>query len=304
MEFKIARQLLELDKEFTKEELRKAYFKKCLQYHPDKNKNGAEMFKLCLDANETLEKYLNNKNDSSNLTDKNNVASVSSKSYNEIFQEYISMMKNKYNINDSIIKDVFLNIIRSCSNISLKIFEDLDKATMMEVYELLIKWKNIFHIDNELLENMKTVMLSKYQTSELYTLEPTLQDLFEHNIYKLIVKEKVYYAPLWHHELYFNNNIVVYINPIIENNELEIDEGNNIIIFKKLVIQDILHSDTIDINIANKKFSILTSELHIKPIQEYRFYNCGIPKINTKEVFDISNLGDIIVYIILTNGSE
>lgn len=300
MEIKIAKQLLDIGDDYTCELLKKAYYKKCLQYHPDKNKDGAEMFKLCNQAYETLQIHIQ---DSDTLPSKKH-ENVSSKSYNEIFQEYLVMMKQKYNLNDTVIKDVFFKVIKSCSHISLKLFEDLDESTMMELYELLMKWKHIFHIKQEILDSMKEMIHAKNQSADIYTLEPSLEDLFEHNVYKLVVNGNNYYAPLWHHELYFNNNITVHINPCIDSQQVEIDDKNNIIVYKKFVIQNILHADVLFIEVANKVFNIPVNELRIKPIQEYRFHNSGIPRINTKNMFDDSNLSDVIVYIILKHGFE
>lgn len=300
MEIKIAKQLLDIRDEYTCETLKKAYYKKCLQYHPDKNKDGAEMFKLCNEAYETLQIHIQ---DNDTMPTKNN-ENVSNKSYNEIFQEYLIMMKQKYNLNDTVIKDVFLKIIKSCSTISLQLFEDLDESTMMELYELLIKWKHIFHIKPEILDSIKEMIHTKNQAADIYTLEPSLEDLFQHNVYKLVVNNNNYYAPLWHHELYFKNNITVHINPRIDSQHVEIDTNNNIIVYKKFVIQNILHAEILYIELANKVFNIPVNELRIKPIQEYRFRNSGIPKINTKNMFDDSELSDVIVYIILKHGFE
>ena len=41
MDFKKAIKILELDDNFTEDNLRKAYYKKALRWHPDKNKDGA-----------------------------------------------------------------------------------------------------------------------------------------------------------------------------------------------------------------------------------------------------------------------
>ena len=54
-------------------------------------------------------------------------------------------------------------------------------------------------------------------------------DLFDDNIYKLIVEDKIYLVPLWHNEIYFDGDgydIIVYCVPIIDN--VTIDENNNI----------------------------------------------------------------------------
>ena len=60
MNCKIALDILDLpNKNYTKTELKKAYYKKCLQHHPDKTKtNDSDMFNKCTEAYN----YLNKRN--------------------------------------------------------------------------------------------------------------------------------------------------------------------------------------------------------------------------------------------------
>lgn len=293
MEVNVALELLELSNTYNTDTLRKAYYRKCLQYHPDKNKEGAEMFKLCSEANQVLIKNLNIKQ---NKEDTN-------VSYSDIFNDFLGSIKEKYNLTNKDIFNTIQKIVHNCSSFSVELLDDLDEETLTELYEMLVKWKHIFHIDNVLLDKISLLIQERYKKNDVYVVEPTIDDLMEHNVYKLMIEGNPYYVPLWHNELYFNNNIAVYIKPNIDEN-IQIDDNNNIILIKKYLIQNILYTDYIYVSVGKQSFKIPTNHLHIKPIQQYKFSKCGIPKINTTNVFDNKNVSDIIVYIILSNGLE
>ena len=50
MNYKKARDLLDLNDKFNSKDIKKAYYKKALLYHPDKNPNGESMFKQINEA--------------------------------------------------------------------------------------------------------------------------------------------------------------------------------------------------------------------------------------------------------------
>ena len=55
MDYEKAKKILDLKKNFTYQELKKAYHLKALQYHPDKNPNEGEKFKSIQEAYEFLQ---------------------------------------------------------------------------------------------------------------------------------------------------------------------------------------------------------------------------------------------------------
>ena len=57
MDYNKACKLLELKGKFDESQLKKAYYKKALQYHPDKNSKTEEKFKEIGSAYEFLQKY-------------------------------------------------------------------------------------------------------------------------------------------------------------------------------------------------------------------------------------------------------
>jgi hypothetical protein len=98
--------------------------------------------------------------------------------------------------------------------------------------------------------------------------------------------------------VYDNSGCDLYVrcNPILVDN-ISIDSKNNIHYFAKYSIADIFGQKKIDILIGSYKFSILVSELCIKPMQNVVLYGCGIPRICNDDVYNVSNRGDIHVYV-------
>ena len=105
--------------------------------------------------------------------------------------------------NTDSVKSIIREIVNNCQKISFKLFEGLDKHTAIEIYEFVSKYKGILHISAETIEEVKRVIMDKFKNDQIYVLNPSLDDLFENNIYKLAIFKNTFFVPLWHSELYF-----------------------------------------------------------------------------------------------------
>jgi hypothetical protein len=177
-----------------------------------------------------------------------------------------------------------------------------------DIYNFLSKHKNILHINQELLDNLMEIVKKKYEdVMEYYKLNPSIDDLFENNVYKLYVNDQLFLVPLWHNELYFesseSNNfkeIVVSCEPELSKN-IVIDDNNNLIVkidFDSNTLPDLIKNDEkICFNIGKKEFYVPLNKLYMKKNQYYRIKNEGLSKINEDDIYDVSNKSDIIVNI-------
>ena len=294
MEYEMALKTIDLNEPFTINELRKAYHKKCLQYHPDKNKFGETKFKLCAEAYETLTLHYNKKHNIFNMNNECNEVL----SYEEILINYISSFSpdNKWTKDD--LSKVLYKIIQQCQNVSLKLFDSLDNYKMIEVYEYIVRYNSLFHIEPSILQQMKEIVKQKTEHLNIIILEPSITDLLMHKVYKLIYNDNTYYIPLWHNELYFKDDIIIRVLPDIPSNII-IDDNNNIIATYEFNISDIIQMQTLDITIGTIPFNIPVKNLYIRSFQEYKITNNGIAKINTKEIFNNKNKADVIFRITL-----
>jgi len=304
MDLQKALEILEYDNDayvnITLPSLKKQYYKLALRNHPDKNGNTIEStqkFQQINDAYDILKREISNLEDNDSDSNNNNKTATHMFSYMaSLFVD--GLMKNEYI--SSVIKSIISN---GYSTISRKVFDNLDKEQTTSVYNFMFKYKTFLHIDDELLEQIKTIILEKYKNVQIYILNPSLTDIIENNIYKLEIDGQMYYVPLWHSELYFDgpddSEIIVKCIPDLPDN-MSIDENNNLYI----ILPDIsftfslLKEECIVILIGKKSISVPICKLLCKPVQTYTFKGQGISHIIETSVLDLYNIescGDIIV---------
>ena len=306
MNYKTALDILEIDmsekkySDITLEYLKKQYHKLALQNHPDKNGNTSDSkakFQVINEAYDYLKREINFNEQGEKST---------STVYIDILQSFLSeIFAGKYN-------DKFYEIIKKIivKKIPNKLFKELNKEMAFDIYNFLSKYKNILHINQEILDNLMEVVHKKYEdVMEYYKLNPSIDDLFENNVYKLYVNEQLFLVPLWHNELYFESSelnnfkeIIVSCEPELSKN-IKIDENNNLIVKIEFSSNDlpnlIINNGEIFFNIGKKELSIPVNKLYMKPNQYYRIKNEGLSKINENDIYDVSTKSDIIVNITL-----
>lgn len=309
MDYKLAFEILEIDlnktnyKDITIEFLKKKYHKLALQNHPDKNGNtpeSNEKFKQINEAYDYLKREIQNINPELNeIPEENNDSSQSV--YYDILKLFMKgILDCEYN-------ELFLSIVQDivigCKKISLKLFDDLDKEISINIYVFLSKYKNILHLSQDILDEIREIVIQKYDNVEIYKLNPTINDLLNNNLYKLYVNNELYLVPLWYNEVYFDNSgneIIVLCEPDLPEG-IKIDDDNNIYVEKiinlQTELQDLILNDlSISVMVGDKTFDILVSELLMKREQYYIIKNQGLIKPDD-DIYDDSEQADIIVKI-------
>jgi len=310
MNYKEAFEILEIDisgisySDITLEYLKKQFRKQALKHHPDKNGNtheSTENFKKINEAYHYLKKeikYLNPEELERDKEEDNN-----SSLYIDILKNFMqTVFVGTYN---DILSKIVNDIIIAGKKISIKLFDDLDKDTTLNIYSFLSSNRCILHLNEDILDIIRQIVVKKYNNVEVYKLNPGINDLLNNNLYKLYVNNDLFLVPLWHNESYFDcsgSEIIVICEPELSN-EIKIDDDNNICIQKEIYLQDelpnlIYDNKSIKINIGDKEYEILVSDLNIKREQYYRLKNMGLSKIK-KDIYDVSEKTDIIVKIIL-----
>lgn len=327
MNIQVAANILELNyadiSSFTPDKIKKQYYKLALQYHPDKHNNSAQSTAIFQDLN-TAYHYLMKEVQHFDYSNANNINQstpfssffTSSAENNEEQPAYISLLTIFVNLlvksaGSDLFASIVKDIVLGCKQISLKLFDGLSKEMSLEVYSLLLKYQHILCIKEEIIEQVKSVLFEKYKNTFLFSLNPSLEDLFESNVYKLVHNGHAYFVPLWHSELYYDyisgptptsskdGELIVKCIPDLGEN-IFIDEMNNIHTTLRVVLRDIsLKTPTLELKLGSRSFEIPCDKLMIKPLQYYTIRKKGIAKIDDMNMYSIEQKADIVVKIIL-----
>ena len=289
--------ILEIDKnEINEHNLKKKYKLLALKYHPDKNKtqNAKEKFQDIKDAYEFIMKYEGYMDCENEIFEEEKT----NEDYNSLLHQFIVLMVSENNQN-SLVKNILHIIYNMCEDKALKFLETIDKNKLILIFDFLNEYSNAFHYSGNFLEKVKIIILEKTKNDERIILKPSIDDLFEQNVYKLDYQKQIYYIPLWQPEMIYeisNNQLYVSCIPNLPNN-VRIDDKNNIYIQSTFKLHDLWKESNIVIKIGKKEIKFNKEELFLKTNQTYCFHNIGIPKIMSQDVFDVSKLSNIYINI-------
>lgn len=283
--------------------LKKQYRKLALKHHPDKNGNtdeSTEKFKKINEAYNYLKRELKNLQPADFIAeseDDSNEQFI----YLNVLKNFIkSVLESKYT--DTMFT-IISDILSRGKQISLKIFEELDKDSVLQIYNFLSKYRSVIHFSNELISQIREIVLSKYDNVEIYRLNPNINDLLDNNFYKLYIGDQLYLVPLWHNESYYDGSgceIIVICEPELPPGTT-LDDDNNLYIETEISAYHdlpgmLIRNTEITVEIGNKNLSIPLSNLYMKTEQYYRFKKQGISKVK-RDLYNINDKADIIVKI-------
>lgn len=318
MNYEIACEILGINPDVDHElsELKRIYRQNALVYHPDKNlgSDTTVIFHKIQNAYDFLLidlGYKDSDNDEVDIhayeNEENSFSfqdSISSKinSYTNILTSFLApiMQSDTFKeIQSRLIYLIIEKLTQKCEDQAFIILEKIDKKTFVKIHELLTKYKSAFHISEEFLFKLEEHFSKKIQKDECIILNPFLEDLFENNIYKLVVNGKKYLIPLWHHELVYDNNgsdLYVRCNPILTEN-IEIDENNNIHVKQKISINELWSKGFLEIKLGKLVINVPKQQFKMMEHQVILLANMGISKINSRDIYDVSKRGDIYLHV-------
>jgi hypothetical protein len=321
---------------FSTERLKKQYYKLALQNHPDKHNNSLQstvkfqeinasynyLQNLLYPLNPLLGKVEQNRGQSWDKCDQNspfncnNFSSFNSESmdknndnqdntaYMYLLSIFITTLAKSAYYKTDLFTTILKDIVTGCKQISLKLFDGLSKEMSLEAYSFLLKYQHILYIKEEILIKVREVLLEKYDNTCLVIINPSIDDLFDCNIYKLVHEGITYFVPLWHSELYYDvvkndGELIVKCIPDLGAN-IMIDEFNNIhvTVHAKLSDIDLINAKPcLLVKLGKQTFEIPYDKLLIKSVQYYTLRKKGIAKIDEVDMYYVDDKGDIIVKI-------
>ena len=138
------------------------------------------------------------------------------------------------------------------------------------------------------------------KNNNIILLNPSIDDLFQDNIYKLEINDETHYIPLWHDEVVIDNMIIKNI-PDIQSN-INISANHDIIIKHSISIVELFNNGLININIGNKDIKIYSNDVKLsKYPQLIVFKNQGKIIPNKNNLYDNKKRSNIIIELTLTS---
>lgn len=293
MNFEKAIEILELQKNFTKKELKKAYYKKAIKYHPDKNNGNKKKEAIFKKVNEAYIFLGHEKN--KNIDDLDT-------SFSNILKRFFDFMVPEMNVDKNDIDNTMEAIINKCKNASIGLFEKLSKERSLEIYSFLSKNKDVFSLESDMLKNMAEIIKNKVKNDNIILLNPDINDLINDKIFKLDYNNTTFYVPLWSNEIIFedvsgNDITIKCIAELPEN--LYIDENNILHVNIKKDIKELLDDNELQVVIGEKTFKIHASNIKITKYQMLKIEKSGILKENINDIFDDSIRQNIYIHVTL-----
>ena len=286
MIFNEAIKILNVSNNFTQTQLKKAYYKAALKYHPDKCRldNAEEMFKK---VNEAYE-FLNNDKGFENVEPPEN-------NYLFLIKKFIKLIVPNLNIDDDILSETLKMSFSNIKIFSFKLLKNVNRDDLIKLYDFIINNRELITFNDFIVGKLLETIKKNINIDNIIILNPSIDDLLNDNVYKLDVDNTELLVPLWHNEIEFDisgTKILIKNNPELNDN-ITIDSNNNIIIKIKKNIQSLLEGES-SVYIGSKLFNIPSNELKIVKNQKYLKKSCGMLKINEDNLFDVNERSNII----------
>lgn len=289
MDIQKAFEILEINSmDISLEKLKKKYHKLALKYHPDKNGNtieSKEKFQKINDAYFYVKSEIENDVNISKSYDETNTSNPSTGTNGCAYANVLNMfMENIFKENTSTIDKTMLNniihiVLNGCTQLSLKLFETMDKEKSIEIYSFLSKYKNILYISQDIINTIRDIIVEKYKNDEVYILNPSIDDLLDDNIYKLKIDDSTYFVPLWNSEVYFDGSgcdIIVKCVPELPTN-ITIDDNNVLYVDLDVHLNaSLFEKENIEFQLGKKTYHINHSKLKLKKKQHHFISNEGV----------------------------
>jgi len=311
------------NKKYTLEELKKKYRFAALKHHPDKHYNSDESTAKFKEINEAylyLYGKYNNETECKNSADKSknknkNPECRSENCYSNLFSNFINSLMQDFSKKKITELNIIIHaLMNKCATLTSTMFDNMDRESLLFIYNLIIKYYTILDIGDERFNGIIKLVKTKLQMNDIIIIHPTISELFDINNIQVVEHEKkTYYVPLWHTELYYSiyneetereqieqreqRELVVKCIPKLPE-YIYIDEANNIYIDVRTRVENLFNQTNLKISITDAvSFDIPINMLEFKTSQTITLTECGIPMINTENIYDVSKKMNIIIHL-------
>jgi hypothetical protein len=299
VEYQKAKEVLGLETDlFTAAELKRAYIKRAIVCHPDKN-HGTNESTMEFQNLQSSYSYLSSfvtaeEGDTAIPSFRSSSESCCCPAENgdEILTFVQEVLQGKY-------QQVLMDLVCGIKHISLHALEKISKHQLQKVYDFLQRYGPTLFIPEDMIQVVRDILDKKQFMREiLYTVSPTLNDLMGDKLYKLTLEETTYLVPLWHKEVWYDGktdgeDIIVSCHPTLPEN-MTLDSENNLYVTLRISLNSSLLNEAYTVSLGKKTFTLPVSELHVtSATQKICLPNCGILRMNEDNFYDVSKRSDI-----------
>ena len=314
------------DKKYTLEELKKKYKIAALKHHPDKHFNSQESTIKFKEINEAyLYLYGKHTNDNNNCNNSKNNEYTQDENENDhcyanLLSKFINSLMNKFSQTQIAAVHIVIQLLMNkCEMLRSTLFDHVDRESLLFIHQLIIKYHSILELGTDRLNNIREIIKKKLQENDIIIIQPTISELFNENNIQVVEHEKnTYYVPLWHTEIYYNINhphenancdgvcdkkqkqereLIVKCIPSLPEH-IYIDEINNIYIDVRTRVENLFNQTKLTVLISESvSFDIPIHTLEFKTHQTITLKKCGIPMINTENMYDVSEKMNVIIHL-------
>jgi len=292
MDYNEAVETLGLVGKIGEQDIKRAYYKKALKYHPDKYKgDNGEQFRRVKTAYEYLISMHNNNDDENE----------GELSYMDLIKKCIKHVMPEFKWDNMFLDSTLRTILKDCKKASINLFNKLSKDKALEVYIFLSKHMELLNLEQDMIDEMLTIIKKKSESDNIIILNPDINNLLDDDIYKLTVNDKVFYIPLWHPEVVYDEegaDLIVRSIPDISDN-ITIDNYNNIHIKIKEDISYILDNECLQLNLGKKSMKIEQDKIKIIKEQTIVLPNKGLLLSDHDNLYNTKTRGHIYVHLTL-----
>jgi len=292
------------DEHVTRNDIRQAYFKKSLRYHPDKNRaeDTQEKFQKINDSYEEVMKFHGFMDDDNLDIEADEVEEEAPvRNIPSFANTLLSFFQTTrfHDIKQKVLHTIVDSISNKCEDDAHELMSKMNNTQYRKICSVMRNYKDTFHIPEHFIDGLEHKLKERIDKNTTIVIKPTIQDLFSNNLYKLNENGKQYLIPVWNHELIYENGdseLCVQCVPEIDEN-IEIDINNDIHIKKEYTLDDLWKADTVIVSVGDEQCIIQRNRLKMTERQTIRFAKKGISRMNHKDVYDISRKSDIYVHI-------
>ena len=301
MNLSTAHELLEIHANMSLEEMKRQYKRKALRYHPDKNKSAdaADRFREIHEAYQTVLRHYSG--------DHGCDTGAEGTTYKDMLFSFLShfFTETPQDGGDTIftvkVRMIFSRLLCMCESKAADYLSKLDTAVLRRISDFIRQYREIFHFTDSFLETIERILsTAKTTDEECLLLNPFLEDLMEHNLYRFTRNGTVYLVPLWHHELVYDSSgseFMVRCCPVLPEH-IEIDADNNLYVYLDYDIREIWGKSTVEVIVGGKTVSFEPCQLKFtNETQILKYEDCGISRMNMENVFDIAVKQSIVLKI-------